>query len=66
MSTRSGYHAAKCAQRQRIYNIAAKHLQTVQACVDQLHELGANEELKLLTSRLQRLPFRSTPNTPAE
>jgi len=25
-----------------IYNIAAKHCQTMQVCIDRLHELGAN------------------------
>jgi hypothetical protein len=44
-----------------IYNIAAKHLQTVRGCVDRLHELGATHELRLLTGRLQRLSFRATP-----
>ena len=43
-----------------IYDIAAKHLNTVQVCVDRLRELGANHELKLLTSQLQRLAFQST------
>ena len=31
-----------------IYDIAAKHLTTVQVCVDRLHELGADHESKLL------------------
>ena len=44
-----------------IYDVAAKHCQTVQGCIDRLHELGATHELKLLTSRLQRLAFRATP-----
>ena len=44
-----------------IYNIAAKHLQTAQVCVDRLHELGATHELKLLTGRLQRLALWATP-----
>ena len=35
------------------YDVAAKHLQAVQACVDHLHELGATHELKILTARLQ-------------
>jgi len=41
-----------------IYNIAAKHLQTAQVCVDRLRDLGATHELKLLTGRLQRLMSR--------
>lgn len=51
---------ANRAQAQRIYEIAVRHLQTVQSCVDRLHELGANDQLKLLTGRLQRLAFRAT------
>ena len=51
---------ANRAQAQRIYKIAVRHLQTVQSCVDRLHELGANDQLKLLTGRLQRLAFRAT------
>ena len=30
------------------YDVAAKHLQIVQACVDHLHDLGATHELKNL------------------
>jgi hypothetical protein len=44
-----------------IYDIAAKHLQTAQVCVDRLQELGATHELKLLAARLTRLAFRATP-----
>jgi hypothetical protein len=44
-----------------IYDIAAKHLQTAQECVDRLHKLGATHELKLLTGRLQRLAFQARP-----
>jgi len=43
-----------------IYNIADSHAQTVQVCIDRLHELGANEQLKLLTGRLQKLVVRAT------
>ena len=43
---------------EHIYNIADKHAQTVQVCIDRLHELGANEQLKLLTGRLQKWPSR--------
>jgi hypothetical protein len=44
-----------------IYSIAVNHAQTVQVCIDRLHELGANEQLKLLTGRLQKLAIRATP-----
>jgi len=43
-----------------IYSIANNHAQTVQVCIDRLHELGANEQLKLLTGRLQKLLVRAT------
>ena len=46
------------------YDVAAKHLQAVQACVDHLHELGATHELKILTARLQRLALWATPVEP--
>jgi len=45
---------------EHIYNIATDHAQTVQVCIDRLHELGANEQLKLLTARLQKLVVRAT------
>jgi hypothetical protein len=44
-----------------IYSIADNHAQTVQVCIDRLHELGANAQLKLLTARLQKLAARATP-----
>jgi len=44
-----------------IYSIADNHVQTVQVCIDRLHELGANEQLKLLTGRLRKLAVRATP-----
>ena len=44
-----------------IYSIADNHAQTVQVCIDRLHELGANEQLKRLTGRLQELAVRATP-----
>jgi hypothetical protein len=34
----------------RIYDIADNHAHTVQLCIDRLHELGANEQLKLRTN----------------
>ena len=46
------------------YDVAAKHLQIVQACVDHLHDLGAMHELKILTGRLQRLALWATPVEP--
>jgi hypothetical protein len=42
-----------------IYSIADNHAQTVQLCIDRLHELGANEQLKQLTGRLQKLAIRA-------
>jgi len=44
-----------------IYSIADNHAQTVQVCIDRLHELGANEQLERLTGRLQELAVRATP-----
>jgi hypothetical protein len=46
---------------EHIYSIADNHAQTVQLCIDRLHELGANEQLKLLTGRLHKLAVRATP-----
>jgi hypothetical protein len=46
---------------EHIYSIAVKHAQTVQVCIDRLHELGANEQLKPLTERLQKLVIQATP-----
>ena len=46
---------------QRLYNQTCRHLQAVQANIDRLAELNANEELALLTGRLQRLAFRTAP-----
>jgi hypothetical protein len=46
---------------EHIYGIADNHAQTVQVCIDRLRELGANEQLKLLTGRLQKLAVRATP-----
>jgi hypothetical protein len=44
-----------------VYSIADNHAQTVQVCIDRLHELGANAQLNLLTGRLQKLAARATP-----
>ena len=46
---------------EQIYRVAENHAQTVQVCIDRLHELGANEQLKRLTGRLQKLAVRATP-----
>ena len=46
---------------ERIYGIAVNHAQTVQVCIDRLHELGASEQLTVLTGRLQKLTIRSNP-----
>ena len=43
---------------EHIYSIAHNHAQTVQVCIDRLHELGANEQLKRLTGRLRKLAIR--------
>jgi hypothetical protein len=44
---------------EHIYSIADNHARTVQVCIDRLHELGANEQLQLLTGRLQKLAVRA-------
>ena len=46
---------------EQVYDIAAHHTQTVQVCIDRLHELGASEQLKLLAEKLQELAVRATP-----
>jgi len=46
------------SKAENIYNIADNHARTVQVCIDRLHELGANEQLKMLTERLQKLAVR--------
>ena len=51
---------------QRLYNQACRHLQAVRANIDRLAELNANEELALLTGRLQRLVFRAEPSAGEE
>jgi hypothetical protein len=48
-------------QRRTHYSIADNHAQTVQVCIDRLHELGANKQLKVLTGRLQKLAVRANP-----
>jgi len=39
----------------QIYSIADDHAQTVQVCIDRLHELGANEQLKRLTRKVAKV-----------
>jgi hypothetical protein len=46
---------------QRLYDQTCRHLRAVQANIDRLAELGANEKLALLCGRLQRLSFRAAP-----
>jgi hypothetical protein len=53
-------------EAERLYQLAARHLQTVQVAVDRLHQIGGAEELRLLTGRLQRLSFRATPLEPGD
>ena len=48
------------SKAKNIYDIADNHARTVQVCIDRLHELGANEQLKMLTERLQKLAVRAT------
>jgi hypothetical protein len=48
------------SRAENIYNIADNHARTVQVCIDRLHDLGANEQLKVLTERLQKLAVRAT------
>jgi hypothetical protein len=46
---------------EHIYSIADNHAQTVQVCIDRLHQLGANEQLRVLTGRLQKLAVWADP-----
>jgi hypothetical protein len=46
---------------EHIYSIADNHTQTVQVCIDRLHQLGANEQLRVLIGRLQKLAVRANP-----
>ena len=45
---------------EHIYSIGDRHAQTIQVCVDRLQQLGANQQLKRLTRRLQKLADRAT------
>jgi uncharacterized protein YaaW (UPF0174 family) len=49
------------AREERLYHAASVYCLKIQNIIDHLSELGANEQLKLLAGRLQRLSFRSTP-----
>jgi hypothetical protein len=53
--------AAVTDNPQRLYDAASVYCLKIQNIIDHLSELGANEQLKLLAGRLQRLSFRSTP-----
>ena len=44
-----------------IYNIADNHAQTVQVCIDRLHQLRANEQLEQLAQRLHKLATEAAP-----
>jgi hypothetical protein len=51
---------------EHIYGIADNHARTVQVCIDRLHELGANDQLKVLAGRLQKLTARADPGDDAK
>jgi hypothetical protein len=57
---------AAMSNAQRLYDQTCRHLRAVQANIDRLAELGANEKLALLCGRLQRLSFRAAPATTEE
>jgi hypothetical protein len=44
-----------------IYTIADNHAQTVQVCIDRLHQLRANQQLEQLAQRLQKLATEAAP-----
>ena len=44
-----------------IYSIANNHAQTVQVCIDRLHQLHANQQLKRLADTLQKLATEAAP-----
>jgi hypothetical protein len=45
-----------------IYSIADSHAQTVQICIDRLHQLRANQQLEWLAEKLQKLATEAAPN----
>jgi hypothetical protein len=46
---------------ERIYRIANSHAQTVQVCIDRLHQFRANQQLNRLAERLQKLATQAAP-----
>jgi hypothetical protein len=44
-----------------VYSIADTHAQTVQVCIDRLHQLHANQQLKRLAKRLHKLATEAAP-----
>ena len=44
-----------------IYNIADNHAQTVQVCIDRLHQLRANQKLEQLAQKLHKLATEAAP-----
>jgi hypothetical protein len=44
-----------------IHSIADNHAQTVQVCIDRLHQLRANQQLRRLARRLQELATQAAP-----
>jgi hypothetical protein len=61
MTERHAFLETIMSSAERVYSIANNHAQTVQVCIDRLHELGATEQLTVLTGRLQKLAIRSNP-----
>jgi hypothetical protein len=51
----SGNDQQIMSSAKHIYSIADNHAQTVQVCIDRLHQLHANQQLKRLAERLQKL-----------
>jgi hypothetical protein len=47
-----------------VYSIADTHAQTVQVCIDRLHQLHANQQLKRLAKRLQKLATEAASANP--
>jgi hypothetical protein len=44
--------------RTQVFDVAMKNARTIEACVDRLSMMGAEQELKLVAQRLSRLTFR--------
>jgi len=44
-----------------LYSIADNHAQTVRVCIDRLHQLHANQQLKRLAETLQKLATEAAP-----